>query len=53
MTNQQAREVFNQAAAAASAKGDADAAARIELAREFFTNLKFRKDLADFLWARQ
>lgn len=50
MTTQQAREVFSQAAAAASAKGDADAVARIELAREYFTNPTFRKALADYVW---
>jgi hypothetical protein len=47
MTNEQAREVFN--AAAATAK-DADQLARIELAREYFTNAKFRKALEQHIW---
>lgn len=47
MTNQAAREVFNQAIAATK---DADQVARIELAREYFTNPTFRKALADHLW---
>ena len=51
MTNIQARDIFNQAAAAA--KGGADAVARIELAREYFTNPKFRRGLEDYLWERR
>jgi hypothetical protein len=47
MTTQQAREIFNQAAASAT---DTDAIARIELAREYFTNPAFRKALEDFVW---
>jgi hypothetical protein len=47
MTNQQAREVFNQAIANTT---DGDAIARIELAREYFTNPSFRKALEDHLW---
>ena len=49
MTTNQAREIFNQAAANAT---DADAIARIELAREYFTNPTFRKALADHLWEK-
>jgi len=47
MTNQEAREVFNQAIAATA---DADKIARIELVREFFTNPAFRKSLEDHVW---
>lgn len=50
MTIEQAREVFNQAAATATARGDVDAVARIELAREYFTNAAFRASLAGHLW---
>jgi hypothetical protein len=48
MTNQQAREVFNQAIANTK---DADAIAKIELCREYFTNPKFRKALADHVYS--
>ena len=47
MTNQAAREIFNQAAAAQT---DADAIARIELAREYFTNPTFRAALEKMVW---
>jgi hypothetical protein len=47
MTNQAAREVFN---AAIAAQTDADKIARIELAREYFTNPTFRKALEDHVW---
>lgn len=47
MTKQEAREIFNQAAAVAAAKGDADAVSRIELAREYFTNPAFRVAMQD------
>ena len=47
MTTEQAREIFNQAAANTT---DADAIARIELAREYFTNPQFRKFLEDKTW---
>lgn len=50
MATAEAREIFNRAAAEAIAKGDADAAARIELAREYFTNPEFRSALAEHLW---
>lgn len=47
MTNEQAREVFNQAIRNTT---DADAIANIELAREYFTNPTFRKALEDHIW---
>ena len=47
MTTQQAREIFNQAIARTT---NADAIARIELAREYFTSPTFRKALEDHLW---
>ena len=47
MTNQAAREVFNQVIAS---QIDADKIARLELCREYFTNPAFRKALADHLW---
>ncbi len=50
MTTQQAKEIFNQAATEALAKGDADAVANIELCREYFTNPAFRRALEDHLW---
>ena len=48
MTNEQAREVFNQAINSAK---NADQIARLELAREYFTNPTFRRGLADHLWS--
>ena len=51
MTNEQVREIFNSAADAAKARGDQDALAKIELAREFFTNPAFAKALADYTFA--
>jgi hypothetical protein len=50
MTNQAAREVFNQVIANLT---DADQIAKIELAREYFTNPTFAKALADHLWEAQ
>jgi hypothetical protein len=47
MTNEQARAVFNQAIAAAN---DADQIAKLELAREYFTNSDFRKGLEQHVW---
>lgn len=44
------RRQFDKVRDAAVAKGDLDAAARIELAREFFTNPAFAKALADHVW---
>lgn len=51
MTTEQAREVFTKAADAAAAKGDKDACARIEVAREYFTNPAFAQALRDYLWS--
>jgi hypothetical protein len=48
MTNEQAKEVFNQAIKTAK---NADQVARIELAREFFTNPAFRRALEDHVWS--
>ncbi len=50
MTTNQAREIFNQIAATHRANGDLDQAAKIELAREYFTNPTFAKALADHVW---
>lgn len=50
MTNPAAREVFNQVIATLT---NADQIAKIELAREYFTNPEFAKALADHLWAQQ
>lgn len=50
MTNEQAREVFNAAANAAAKRGDRDALAKIELAREYFTRKGFSQALAGYLW---
>ena len=47
MTNAAAREVFNQMIRNAK---DADATAKLELAREYFCNPTFRSALEDHLW---
>ena len=47
MTNEAAKQVFNQVLATQT---DADKIAKIELAREFFTNPAFRKSLEDHVW---
>lgn len=47
MTNTEAREIFNTAAASAKTT---DQVAKIELAREFFTNPEFRKALEQHVW---
>ena len=47
MTTEQARQIFNTAI---NATQDADQIAKIELAREFFTNPDFRKALEDYTW---
>ncbi len=51
MNIQQARTVFDQAAAEALRQGDADRASRLELAREYFTNPEFKKALESFVWS--
>jgi hypothetical protein len=48
MTDEAAREIFNQTIETAT---DADLIARLEIAREFFTNPEFRAKLADFVWS--
>jgi hypothetical protein len=50
MSQTEIREGFNQMIAAASAAGDMDAVARMELAREFFTNTEFKVALQDHVW---
>lgn len=44
------RQQFDKVRDAAVAKGDLEAAARIELAREYFTNPAFAKALSDYVW---
>jgi hypothetical protein len=48
MTTEQAREVFTTAIKSAK---NADQVARLQLAREFFTNPAFAKALADHVWS--
>ena len=50
MNTNEAKATFNQMADTFRAAGDMDRVARIELAREFFTNPDFRKALEDHLW---
>jgi hypothetical protein len=50
MSNQNIREGFNQMINAAQRAGDADAVAKLEIAREYFTNPAFRKNLEDVTW---
>lgn len=47
MTNQEAREVFNQVIATQT---NADKIADLEICREYFTNPTFRKALENHLW---
>jgi hypothetical protein len=47
MTTNEAREIFNAAIAAAT---DADAIAKIELCREYFTNPEFRASLESYVY---
>jgi hypothetical protein len=51
MTNQEIQTGFNQMIAAASAAGNHGAVARMEVAREFFTNEAFKTVLQDHVWA--
>lgn len=44
------RKEFNKVIDGASSLGNADAVARLELVREFFTNPEFANKLADHLW---
>lgn len=50
MTQTEIRQGFNQMIAAADATGDANAVARMELAREFFTNEAFKAGLQEHVW---
>lgn len=50
MTSAAARTVFNEVAAAHRANGNHEAAARAEIAREYFTNPNFRKEFEEFVW---
>jgi hypothetical protein len=49
MNSNEAREVFNSAIANTS---DQDEKAKLELAREYFTNPSFRKALAEAVWQK-
>jgi hypothetical protein len=50
MTHNEARKVFDQIAATHRNSGNHDQAAKIEIAREYFTNEEFRKTIEDFVW---
>lgn len=50
MTAAAIRAEFNKVRDAAAAAGNVDAVARIELAREYFTNADFRKFVEDAVW---
>jgi hypothetical protein len=50
MTNEQARECFNQMIETFKAHGMADKVAEMEIAREYFTTPGFAKKLADYMW---
>lgn len=50
MTTTEMKAEFNKVIEGAASLGKADAVARLELAREFFTNPDFAKNLADHLW---
>lgn len=47
MTDQEAREVFNQMIEKAT---DKDTIAKLEMVREFLTNPDFRANLEQFTW---
>jgi hypothetical protein len=51
MTIEEIRACFNKMIEAALAAGDAKAVARMEIAREYFTNPAFKRGLEDFTWA--
>ncbi len=53
MTDEQAREIFNNAAKKAAEKDDKDAVAKIELIREYLTNPQFRESLSNYLWTNR
>lgn len=50
MTTTEIRQGFNQMIAAAAAQGNSEAAAKMELAREFFANKEFRTALEDHVF---
>ena len=50
MTNEQAKQVFNQVAAAHRANGNPEQAAQVELVREYLTNPEFKKALEGYVW---
>ncbi len=50
MSNQEIRNGFNQMIKAAVAAGDHDAVARMEVAREYFSNPQFKAALQDHIW---
>lgn len=50
MSSTEIRTGFDQMIQAARAAGDHDAVARLEVAREYFTNPDFKQGLQDHLW---
>lgn len=48
MTIKQAREIFDRVASVHRQNGNLDQAAKIELAREYFTNTKFCEALKEY-----
>lgn len=51
MTDAEARAIFNDYIEGAKEDGaDPERIAGLEVAREFFCNSKFRKNLSDFVW---
>lgn len=53
MTRSEIRTGFNQMIAAAKEAGNNDAVAKMELAREYFTNPGFKADLQAHTWANR
>jgi len=51
MDNAELRAIIDKAVAARQAAGDEDAVARLEIAREYFTNPTFRRALEDYSFA--
>lgn len=50
MSNQEARENFNQVAERYRQAGNHDQAAKVELIREYLLNKEFRRALEDHVW---
>lgn len=50
MTNQEAKAIFDQISEVWRSNGNLDQAARIELARAYFTNPKFKAALEQHVW---